>query len=69
MKLKQVDHIKSEIVILNMIDFPLMVKMNGITQDKRYLYLVMEYVPGGELFTYLRSVKTFKSNEAMFYTA
>lgn len=31
MKLKQVDHIKSEIVILNQINFPLLVKMEGIT--------------------------------------
>lgn len=64
MKLKQVDHIKSEIVILNEIDFPLMVKMEGITQDDRYLYIVMEYVPGGELFTYLRTVKSFKADDA-----
>lgn len=55
-KLKQVDHIKSEVVILNSIEFPLLIKMNGMTQDDRYLYIVMEYVPGGELFTYLRTV-------------
>ena len=60
LKLKQVDHIKSEVEILNEIDFPLMVWMDGITQDERYLYIVMEYVPGGELFTYLRTVKSLK---------
>lgn len=69
MKLKQVDHIKSEIVILNQIDFPLLVKMDGITQDERYLYIVLEYVPGGELFTYLRTVKNFKSEDSRFYAA
>lgn len=63
------DHIKSEIVILNQIDFPLLVKMDGITQDERYLYIVLEYVPGGELFTYLRTVKNFKSEDARFYAA
>lgn len=30
--------------------------MEGITQDERYLYIVLEYVSGGELFTYLRTV-------------
>lgn len=55
-KLKQVDHILSEIQILNMIEHPLLVKMEGITQDERFLYIVLEYVPGGELFTYLRTV-------------
>ena len=69
LKLKQVDHIKSEIVILNNIDHPLLVRMNGITQDDRYLYIVMEYVPGGELFTYLRTVQTFKSDDARFYAS
>ena len=68
-KLKQVDHIKSEIVILNQIDFPLLVQMEGISQDERYLYIVMEYVAGGELFTYLRTVKNFKSEESRFYAA
>lgn len=41
--------------------------MEGITQDERYLYIVLEYVPGGELFTYLRTVKNFKSGDARFY--
>lgn len=31
LKLKQVDHIKSEVVILNSINHPLLIKMNGIT--------------------------------------
>jgi len=30
--------------------------MEGFSQDSRYLYLVLEYIPGGELFTYLRGV-------------
>ena len=43
--------------------------MEGIAQDERYLYIVLEYVPGGELFTYLRTVKNFKSADARFYSA
>lgn len=43
--------------------------MEGITQDERYLYIVLEYVPGGELFTYLRTVKNFKPADARFYAA
>lgn len=31
LKLKQVDHILSEIQILNLIDFPFLVKMEGIS--------------------------------------
>ena len=40
-KLKQVDHILSEITILNAIDHPRLVKMHGIMQNERYLYRVL----------------------------
>jgi protein kinase X len=68
-KLKQVDHILSEITILNQIDHPFCINMIGITQNERYLYIAMEYVPGGELFTYLRTVQSLKSDEARFFAA
>ena len=69
MKLKQVDHILSEISILNSIDHPFCVRMAGISQDSRYLYIVMEYVPGGELFTHLRTVSYLPCSEARLYGA
>lgn len=68
-KQKQVDHILSEISILNMIDNPFCVKMYGISQNDRYLYILMEYIQGGELFTYLRSIQTLKNEEARIYAA
>jgi protein kinase A len=68
-KLKQVDHILSEISILNMTDHPFIVKMKGITQNEQYLYILLEYVQGGELFTYLRTVQSLKNEEAVFYAA
>ena len=69
MKLKQVDHILSEISILNLIDHPFLVKMTGISQNDRYLYIILEYVQGGELFTYLRTVQSLKNEDAVFYAA
>lgn len=69
LKLKQVDHIISEISILNEIDHPFCVSMVGMSQNERYLYIVMEYVPGGELFTYLRTVQSVKSEEARFFAS
>jgi len=69
MKLKQVDHILSEISILNFIDHPFLVRMTGITQNERYLYIVLEYIQGGELFTYLRTVQSVRNEEAVFYAA
>ena len=66
-KLKQVDHILSEITILNLIDHPFLVKMTGICQNERYLYIILEYVQGGELFTYLRTVQSLKNEDAVFF--
>ncbi len=43
--------------------------MEGMTQDSRFIYIAMEYVSGGELFTYLRSVGRFPSSQACFYAA
>ena len=65
MKLKQVDHIMNEIRILTMIDHPFLVKIEGFTQDPKFLYVVLELVNGGELFTYLRGVGKFPFEQAM----
>lgn len=52
-----------------MIKSHFLVSMEGIAQDERFLYIVMEYVSGGELFTYLRTVQNLKSEDAKFYAA
>lgn len=67
-KSKQVDHVKNEVFILNSLDHPFLVKMYGMTQDPRYLYIAMEFVCGGELFTYLRKVVRFPKHLAGLYT-
>ena len=64
-KLKQVDHILNEIKILSMIDHPFLVYTDGFNQDSKYLYVVLELVNGGELFTYLRGVGKFPPEQAM----
>lgn len=43
--------------------------MEGMTQDSRFVYIALEFVAGGELFTYLRSVGKFQSSQACFYAA
>jgi protein kinase X len=68
-KLKQVDHIYSEYTLLQEIDHPFIVNLKGFTQDKKYLYLALEYIPGGELFTILRSWGNFPLSQSRFYAA
>ena len=69
LKSKQADHISNEIKILSMIDHPFVITFGGFTQDDRNLYLALELINGGELFTYLRGVGRFPIDQARIYIA
>ena len=64
LKSKQADHIANEIKILAMINHPFVITFDGFTQDEKYLYLSLELINGGELFTYLRGIGRFPANQA-----
>jgi serine/threonine protein kinase len=69
LKLKQVDHVISEFNILRNINHPFLVNLIGYAQDERYLYLALDFVPGGEFFTYLRNVGRLESQHGRLYAA
>jgi serine/threonine protein kinase len=69
LKYKQLDHIFSEVKILDMIDHPACIRVYGICQDDSLFNILMEYVPGGELFTYLHTVQVLKNENCKFYIA
>ena len=66
-KSHQVDHLMNECYILYSLDHPFIVKMEGMAQDQRYLFIIMEFVAGGELFKYLRRVGKFNKFQTSFY--
>ena len=55
-KAQQIDHVYNENFVHSQINHPFIVNFEGLAQDSKYLYLVLELINGGELFTYLRSV-------------
>lgn len=48
-KLKQVEHTLNEKRILCAVTFPFLVTMEYAFKDNSYLYMVLHYIPGGEM--------------------
>lgn len=55
--------------ILKKADCPFIVRMRYSFQDEYNLYYCLDYIPGGELFTYLHSCGKFFQDQAKFYAA
>ena len=69
-KQKQVDHVYSEFNILSGLKHPFIVQLLGYNfEDPKYIYFIMEYIQGGELFSLLRSKGSFPVSQAKFYIA
>ena len=52
--MKQVSHTRNEQMMLQAVQHPFIINLWGSFQDATNLYMVMDFVPGGELFTLLR---------------
>eukprot|EP00850_Spirogloea_muscicola_P025855 SM004572S16479 [mRNA] locus=s4572:53:1091:+ [translate_table: standard] len=63
----QVEHVKAERNLLAEVDSSCIVKLYCSFQDDEYLYLVMEYLPGGDMMTLLMRKDTLTEDEARFY--
>jgi len=69
-KLKQVEHVQNERQLLAQASgCPFIVNLSGHCQDEKNVYMLLEIVNGGELFTHLRKVGKFSNDAARFYAA
>ncbi|CAG9858946.1 unnamed protein product [Phyllotreta striolata] len=68
-RLKQVEHVKNEKNILQEIRHPFVVNLLWCDRDDICIYMLFEYVCGGELFSYLRNAGRFANSTANFYTS
>ena len=69
LRLKQVEHIKSEANILSMIEHPFIVNMLAHFQNDNALFMVIEYIQGGELYSHLRREVRFSDEKSKFYSS
>ncbi|KAL8678549.1 MAG: hypothetical protein Q9186_005094 [Xanthomendoza sp. 1 TL-2023] len=69
-RLKQVEHIRNERNTLAAVaGHPFITTLITTFSDRDCLYMLLDYCPGGEVFTYLRRRKRFDVDTARFYAA
>ncbi|XP_064826983.1 putative serine/threonine-protein kinase PRKY isoform X2 [Oncorhynchus masou masou] len=67
-RLKQEQHVHNEKEVLTEVNHPFLIRLFWTHHDDRLLYMLMDYVPGGELFSYLRSRGRFSNTTGLFYS-
>ena len=68
-KRKQINHTKTERLILEKLNHPFIAKLKFAFQDEQKLYLVTEFMQGGELYFHLKRNSYFKEKAVKFYTS
>ncbi|KAG7703302.1 hypothetical protein KL933_004538 [Ogataea haglerorum] len=68
-RMKQVEHTNDERRMLKLVEHPFLIRMWGTFQDAKNLFMVMDYIEGGELFSLLRKSQRFPNPVAKFYAA
>ncbi|KAJ9454853.1 Protein kinase 2 [Diplonema papillatum] len=66
-KRRMVEYIKEEKNILSRIDHPFIVPLYAAFQTDLHLYLVLEFLPGGELYSHIYSQGRFGEVDSRFY--
>ena len=65
----QVIHVRNEQLFMSKVKSPWIVELKASFQEDDYLYLVMEYLPGGDFMNLLIKKDILTEDEAKFYTA
>ncbi|KAM0675097.1 hypothetical protein GVAV_001437 [Gurleya vavrai] len=70
LKMRQVHHVHNEQRLMTMCrNHPFIVKLQLTFKTQDHFCMLMEYIPGGELFTWLKRYKRFTASVIKFYSA
>lgn len=56
----QLLHVQNEIKILSRLRCVFIIELRAVFQDENSLFVMLEYIPGGELFSHLRRARQFE---------
>ena len=65
----QIMHVRTEREILTTANIPWIVNLKYSFQDEIYLYLVMDFLPGGDLMSLLMKKDILSEEESRYYIA
>ncbi|KAK2960845.1 putative cAMP-dependent protein kinase catalytic subunit beta [Blattamonas nauphoetae] len=67
--MQQAVHVRYERDLLYVCEHPRIVHLYATMQDPDNIYLLMEFIPGGEIYTHLRRVERFDVPTTKYYAA
>lgn len=66
-RLKQIEHVLSEVMIISHFQCNFTPQLFAVFQDDNNLYMMTEFLPGGELFSHIRRNEKLPADVAKFY--
>jgi len=66
-KSKQITHISNELTIHPTLEHSSIISFLNSTHDEKYIYFAFEFLPGGDLFTLLKTENKLSVNKVQFY--
>ncbi|XP_060739000.1 cGMP-dependent protein kinase 2 [Tachysurus vachellii] len=66
---RQEEHVLFEKKLMLDIECDFIVRLHGTFKDSRYIYMIMDFCSGGEIWTKLKEVRRFEENIAVFVAA
>jgi serine/threonine protein kinase len=67
-KMQQLPHVQNEVAILSRARCSFIIELKALFQDENSVYMLQEYIPGGELYSHLRRSKCFELPVYQFFT-
>jgi serine/threonine protein kinase len=69
LELNQQDHVTAEVRLLRLVQHPNIATLYGTFQDTSFVYVCLEFLAGGEVFSHLRTLGSFELDITRFYAS